>query len=123
MELLTLDDLRRLPDASEGRSGVYFLWLGEDLQYIGQSMVIGTRIGQHQQNYLYGPLRSTPVTRIKFDSGTMIELSTLRYFEEMEDLRKLRKLILETEVAYVNAYRTPFNNWPHRATNVELARI
>lgn len=123
MKILTLNELRSLPNAESGCSGVYFLWLGDALQYIGQSMVIGTRIGQHYQNYRYGWTRSRPVAQINFDHQTMIELDTRNYFEDDEELKRLRKEMLETEAIYVNAYRTPFNNWPHRATNVELARI
>ena len=119
--LLSLAELMELPDASNGTSGVYFLWDGSTLQYIGQSRMISNRIAQHRQNYLYGHTRNWPTTRIKFDRSTMIELDD-RTFIEGEEQRELYRRLLKLEEAYVNAYATPFNTQPHRPTRAEIAR-
>jgi hypothetical protein len=121
MNLLSLDELRELPDASDGYAGVYFLWLGSDLQYIGQSRHIANRLNQHEWNRLYGAMRGRSVPQINFDRATMIQLDDRPYMESDEE-RALYKLLIETEGAYVNAYRTPFNTWPHQPTNIELGR-
>jgi hypothetical protein len=49
-KVLPLDQLRGLPAAlpSTARSGVYFLWFGPELVYIGKSVCIGDRIFYHR---------------------------------------------------------------------------
>jgi hypothetical protein len=46
-----LDQLRGLPRVTNGRngSGIYFLWWGPQLLYIGQSVEVGYRIQQHRK--------------------------------------------------------------------------
>lgn len=46
--VLPLDQLRGLPEAAVCESGVYFLWNGPELIYIGQSESVATRVGQHR---------------------------------------------------------------------------
>lgn len=46
--LLPLDQLRGLPLVDDQiESGVYFLWYGPALTYIGRSMNVSERVGQH----------------------------------------------------------------------------
>lgn len=47
--VLPLDQLRGLPEADDNarRPGVYFLWIGPTLQYIGQSQDVSTRVARH----------------------------------------------------------------------------
>jgi hypothetical protein len=47
--VLPLDQLRGLPEARFGTSasGVYFLWRGPRLQYIGKAFSVGSRIKAH----------------------------------------------------------------------------
>lgn len=121
MTILSLEALMALPDAEDGYAGIYFLWLDGNLQYVGQSRSVANRITQHHWNYMYGAQRAQPVARIRFDKSTYLELDRSPYLDR-DGLRKLGKLLIDTEALYVNAYRTPFNAWPHRATNVELGR-
>lgn len=47
--IMPLDQLRGLPRVSnQMESGVYFLWRGPMLVYIGQSQSVGFRVGQHR---------------------------------------------------------------------------
>ncbi len=44
ISVLSLDAMRVLPEATEQDSGLYFLWLGESLQYIGKSKYLQQRV-------------------------------------------------------------------------------
>jgi hypothetical protein len=50
--VLPLDQLRGLPELHDDTeicdSGVYFLWDGPELVYIGHSQNVGVRVGQHR---------------------------------------------------------------------------
>jgi excisionase family DNA binding protein len=56
IELLPIGQLRLLPDPLTRddmyacEPGVYFLWLGGDLVYIGQSRSVGERVSHHRLN-------------------------------------------------------------------------
>ena len=62
--VLPLDQLRGLPiaDDTTGGSGVYFMWHGPVLVYVGQSRCVGNRIEQHGHR--------KPYTRITWLSVT-----------------------------------------------------
>jgi hypothetical protein len=121
---LSLEQLRDLTDAEAADgSGVYFLWRGDDLQYIGQSRCVGTRVYQHKVAFLYGKFWSRPVTRIQFDRATFILIDGPPYFDTPEESKAFYRKLLQTEAVYVTLYRTPFNEWPHQPTHAELSRI
>lgn len=49
-----LDQLRGLPRVDDRNdSGVYFLWYGPALMYVGQSICVATRVAQHRGNKLF----------------------------------------------------------------------
>lgn len=50
-KVLPLDQLRGLPMVTDevDASGVYFLWYGPVLMYVGQSKYLSTRIAQHRE--------------------------------------------------------------------------
>jgi excisionase family DNA binding protein len=76
--VLGIDELRALPpatsDESLNASGVYFLWLGEALVYIGQSTAVGDRVQRHADNCRWSkdPTKSGRVLGrvIDFDAAT-----------------------------------------------------
>lgn len=47
--VLPLDQLRGLPEVGDDAycPGIYFLWIGPTLQYIGQSQYVSTRVARH----------------------------------------------------------------------------
>lgn len=106
-EVLSVDQVKALPDTGDAR-GVYFLWDGDTLQYIGQSMEIGNRVTDHERNYIYGRLRSRPTKRIKFDRFTALSIDE-RPFANAREIERLRNRMLIMERAYIEKYRPPFN--------------
>lgn len=106
-EVLSIDAIRSLPDDQDGR-GVYFLWDGDALQYIGQSMQIGNRINDHERAYNYGIWRSRPTKQIKFDKVTCL-IFDRRPFASKHDINRLRHRLLIRERAFIERYRPPFN--------------
>lgn len=64
--VLPLDQLRGLPeivkDTNIMEPGVYFLWWGPALVYIGQSQNVGVRVGQHR--YFNKPFTRATYERI-----------------------------------------------------------
>ena len=83
--VLPLDQLRGLPDAEDGDAGVYFMWLGPRLVYVGESKEISYRLTRHWK------LR-TRTTWLALDH---------------DQVRK------GCEGGYVRAYRPPYNRTNH----------
>jgi hypothetical protein len=106
-EVLPMEGIKALPDDQDTR-GVYFLWDGDELQYIGQSMQIGNRINDHERAYNYGMFRSRPTKQIKFDKVTCLILDR-RPFASRNDIDRLRNRLLIVERAYIERYKPPFN--------------
>jgi hypothetical protein len=88
LQILSLDEMRALPsDLSVG--GLYFLWRGNELQYIGQTNNVRKRLWAHRH-----------VGRIEFDAVTVLR-STL-----------VAGSILAAETTYILAYLPPMNAVP-----------
>ena len=53
--LVSLDDARQLPrvDSSCDGTGIYFLWHGEHLVYVGKAMYVGQRVDEHRGRKLF----------------------------------------------------------------------
>ena len=85
-DVLPIDSIRSLPRDIPSRQGggIYFLWHGEDLHYIGQTKWFGRRIGDHEYQ-----------GRIPFDRVTFMVCAEL-HRETLEG-------------AYIRAYRPPYN--------------
>jgi hypothetical protein len=97
--ILPLEDLRALPEAGDFDAGVYFLWLRDDLQYIGKSRQICYRLQLQEQSNLYGGIK-----RIPFDRHTCIVVEGGRVrSDDLDD--RLKPL----ERAYIAHYQPPFN--------------
>jgi hypothetical protein len=85
--ILAIDDLRKLSRDIPVRQGggVYFLWCGDELLYIGQTMRFGQRIGDHEYQ-----------ARIPFEWSTFIVCPDQGARVELEE-------------AYIRLYRPPYN--------------
>jgi hypothetical protein len=88
-----LKALSALPEANFEFRGlcVYFLWLGDALQYVGQSAYLHSRINQHER----ARDGEGAGKRIPFDRCTFMEVD----FDDMDRI--------ETE--HIEAYWPPFN--------------
>lgn len=47
--ILPLEELRKLPQAVDFDAGIYFLWTGDELVYVGKSRNIPDRLGRQSQ--------------------------------------------------------------------------
>ncbi len=91
---LTMAELRKLPECGEWTAGIYFLWFGEELVYIGKSKCIAQRIIEHEN-----------VGRIVFDSHTCLILDIGRTHRP-----DLSEILQDHERAYIARYPTPHNS-------------
>jgi hypothetical protein len=97
--ILPLEDLRKLPECKDYDAGVYFLWLKDELQYIGKSTQICYRLQLQEQANRHGGIK-----RIPFDRHTCIVVESDRIRSGRLD-EKLQPL----ERAYIAHYQPPYN--------------
>lgn len=102
--ILPLEELRKLPEAVQFDSGIYFLWSGDDLLYIGRSRNILDRQQRLTQARRGGALYQSTHKAVPFDRYTALVLSKGMEVEPGLDT----KLRLH-ERAYINAYQPPYN--------------
>jgi hypothetical protein len=91
-DMKTLDELRALPEDLTG-CGVYFLWYGDRLNYIGTSVDLGQRLYWHRCAWRYKA--STYRVIVPHDRATV--LVCMRH--EREALESM----------YLRVYKPPFN--------------
>lgn len=104
--VLSLDELRELPEAEEYDGGVYFLWLNDELQYIGKSYHVLERLGYQQSVNRYAPFQNgVSQIAIPFDRHTCIVLE--KGFVKQP---RTAGLLQDYERLYIGTYETPFNN-------------
>lgn len=96
-----IEELRELPESGDMDGGIYFLWLGSDLQYIGKSRQICNRIVQHEQAAFWRRGK-----QIKFDRHTCIVVHSGRI---VHDVPALNRSLTNLERAYVALYQPPHN--------------
>lgn len=89
-----LGELRSLPASTELECGLYFLWLGDCLQYIGKSDHISNRLIEHKRRGI-----------IPHDSHTCIVLDSGYIKADAALCLELKRL----ERAYIARYEPPFN--------------
>lgn len=103
--VLSLDQMRALPGPAEFDSGIYFLWAGEHLLYIGKSRNLCTR--QYYQSCLkrYAPFQTSERAKpIPYDRMTCLVLEN-----GIECSRELDTNLRDYERAYIASYETPYN--------------
>lgn len=105
VEILPIDKLRTLPECGDYDAGIYFLWLKDELQYIGKSNQICYRLQLQEQANFYGHTRKHKMKQIPFDRHTCIALETGRIHEDELLPQKLQRL----ERAYIAHYEPPYN--------------
>ena len=97
---MNLQDLRALPDLVRGK-GIYFLWRGEELLYIGAATQAVDRVNRQGQIRDFGRFyeqmryRNTPI--IPFDKA-----SIYRWEGRLIDMA-------DAEKALIRRFRPPFN--------------
>lgn len=104
--VLSLDELRQLPEAEEYDGGVYFLWLNDELQYIGKSSHVQERLAKQGYVNRYAPFQNgKSQIPIPFDRHTCIVLE--KGFVKQPGTPKL---LQDYERLYIGTYPTPYNN-------------
>lgn len=102
--ILPLEELRRLPECGDMDAGIYFLWLKDELQYIGKSTQICYRLQLQEQANTYGATRAHKMKQIPFDRHTciVVESSPVRSADLDERLKPLER-------AYIAHFQPPLN--------------
>jgi hypothetical protein len=86
---------------TRSRSGIYFLWFGPALLYVGQSRCVVSRIYQHED--ARDGLRAAKA--IPFNRATFLELADSDWITTDRE-RRARD---QVELAYIRKYRPPYN--------------
>ena len=106
LPLLSMAELRLLPEAEEYDSGVYFLWLENELPYIGRSHHVLERLTHQRTVNRYAPFQNGRAQiHIPFDRHTCIVLEK-GFVRQPQTGAKLR----DYERLYVGSYPTPYND-------------
>jgi hypothetical protein len=104
VHLLTLDELYELPAPKTNDSGIYFLWRGRELLYIGKSRNLCQRsYYQHCVNTYTGQQSKG----VKFIPAEVMTCLVVENGPECSP--RLDARLQDLERAYIAAYPTPFN--------------
>lgn len=103
INVLSLDELRRLPDAAGPfDAGLYFLWRGEELLWIGKSEQILSRIARRDAQRRFDGVWLSERKGIPFDRYTCLVLQ--------EEGPRLKALLQDYERAYIAVHDPPYNH-------------
>jgi hypothetical protein len=102
--ILPTEDLAKLPEAEEFDSGIYFLWGGAELLYVGKSRNIPDRIQRLTQARRASPFYRASHKAVPFDRHTALVLEKGQFAEPGLDAK-----LQAHERAYINAYLPPYN--------------
>lgn len=102
--ILSLEELAKLPASEQFDSGIYFLWGGSELLYIGKSRNIPDRIQRLTQARRGSPLYQASHKAVPFDRHTALVLEKGQFAEPGLDPK-----LQAHERAYINAYLPPYN--------------
>jgi hypothetical protein len=94
LEIFPIELLRMLPACDDYDGGVYFLWKGDELLYIGKSKQICYRLQLHDA-----------ARKIPYEYHTCIAVNRGRMIPDRFDL-----VLDPIEQAYIRHYRPPFNH-------------
>lgn len=106
VKILTLVELRALPECGDMDAGIYFLWRKNELLYIGKSRQICHRLLLHDYARTYRQYRAKPAKCIPYDRHTCIIVESGRIIPDLNALKEKMKPI---ERAYIAHYQPPFN--------------
>jgi hypothetical protein len=106
--ILPLDALAKLPEAEEFDSGIYFLWQGPTLIYIGKSRNIPDRLVRLIQTNRFHTLRNSRCKPVPHDRYTALVLEKGMFCSDGLD-----KMLWEHERAYIAHYLPPYNHPDH----------
>jgi hypothetical protein len=99
IKVLSLDEMRLLPPVGPYDAGVYFLWLQDELQYVGKSKQVSERIAQQGRALRHNAL-TLGRRGIPHDRYTALRV---------EDGRRLEWDLRDLEQIYIATYEPPFN--------------
>lgn len=102
--ILSIAELSALPGPAEYDSGIYFLWAGDALIYIGKSRNLCNRLYHLLSVNRYAPFQAGRVKPIPFERITCLALET-----GIECSRNLDFNLQSYERAYIAAYEPPYN--------------
>lgn len=89
LSTFTLSSARALPDEVASGAGVYFLWRGDELLYIGSSVThVMDRVAQQVRYRRYGRGTQDHWRRIPFDRYTILSC-------DRDDAREIELALLE----------------------------
>lgn len=104
--ILPIEELKKLPESQEYDGGIYFLWLNDELQYIGKSSHIGERLALQDYANKFYKLRASKYPKpIPYDRHTALVLDTGQIKSE-----GLAENLKEYERAYIAHYTPPMNS-------------
>ncbi len=101
IKVLSLEELRTLPEAKPFEGGLYFLWRGDELLWIGKTNHILERINRQVRNRVYDKFQ-VGQRGIPFDRYTCLVIDA--------EPSRLPALMQDMERAYLMHYDTPYNN-------------
>jgi len=104
IKILTLEELRVLPECQDYDCGIYFLWGGPELLYIGKSRNVPDRIQRLTQAKRCSPFYQASHKAVPFDRHTVLVLANSPIRDE-----KMELPLQLHERAYIDAYRPPYN--------------
>lgn len=104
--VLSLEELKALPEAEEYDAGIYFLWLNDELQYIGKSDHICERLALQDYANKFAKLRASKWPKpIPYDRHTALVLDRGMYRKD-----GLKDQLRDYERAYIANYTPPMNH-------------
>lgn len=101
IKVLPLEQLRELPEAGPYDGGIYFLWLKNELVYIGKSRQVQERIAQLKRDAVYARLVDMPRPR-PFDRHTCLIVDA--------PMEKLTVILKDLERAYIATHEPRYNH-------------
>lgn len=105
LHVLSLAEMRALPGPQQFDSGIYFLWDGDQLLYIGKSRDLCGRLYYQHCLKRYAPFQHSERAKpIPYDRMTCLVLEN-----DPVCSRELDAKLQSYERAYIAAYETPFN--------------
>jgi len=103
--ILPLEELARLPEAEEFDAGVYFLWQGKSLVYIGKSRNICDRLHRQAQVNRFAVFRMSRCKAIPHERHTALVLEKGQFASPGLD-----STLKQYERAYIAHYLPEFNH-------------